>query len=242
MKQLFRSSIVMALAMILSISPINLYANPVRVEVDGALVTFDVEPFVQDGRTMVPLRAIAEILGINVYWDGEMQEAWYINHDNVRFTLPIGSEQVRLNCTENGLSEVEIDAPPLIVDGRTFVPLRFIAESLNVSVDFVEGKVIILTNQSALVQLEPTITPATQYDMPITAPATTQEPVQAPQTTPTPTPSLGVDLTRTVWIAGTGGTIYHSVNNCGNMNPNRATSITRQQAHARGLRACLRCW
>jgi len=55
-------------------------------------------------------------------------------------------------------------------------------------------------------------------------------------------PTYQATPTTTVWLAGTGGTVYHSVNNCGNMNPNNAIAITRQEAHDRDIRACLRCW
>jgi len=56
------------------------------------------------------------------------------------------------------------------------------------------------------------------------------------------TPEPTIYEQTTVWTAGTGGTIYHSINNCGNMNPDNATSMTQQEAHDAGIRACLICW
>ena len=44
-----------------------------------------------------------------------------------------------------------------------------------------------------------------------------------------------------VWISETGSK-YHSKNNCGKMNPNKATQITRSEAEARGLDACSKCY
>jgi len=77
-------------------------------------------------------------------------------------------------------------------------------------------------------------------------PTPTPQPTHAPQPTPTPQPTppqtQGVDLNQTVWLAGTGGTIYHRINNCGNMNPNNASSLTRGAARNRGARACRNCW
>jgi len=66
-----------------------------------------------------------------------------------------------------------------------------------------------------------------------------------PQPTPAPNiappPATGIDLSRNVWLPAT-GTRYHSVNNCGNMNPARARSMTRQEARNAGHQACARCW
>ena len=44
-----------------------------------------------------------------------------------------------------------------------------------------------------------------------------------------------------VWISETGSK-YHSKNNCGRMNPNKATQMTRFEAAARGLDACSKCY
>jgi len=72
-----------------------------------------------------------------------------------------------------------------------------------------------------------------------TPPPSTPIPVLSP--TPTPASSTGVDLDRTVWLPATGSR-YHSVDNCGNMNPARATAMTRREARNRGHQACARCW
>ena len=44
-----------------------------------------------------------------------------------------------------------------------------------------------------------------------------------------------------VWKSATGSK-YHSVNDCGNMNPNTATQLTKEQAEAQGLGQCSKCW
>ena len=44
-----------------------------------------------------------------------------------------------------------------------------------------------------------------------------------------------------VWISAT-GTKYHIINNCGNMNPNKATRITKTEAQSRGFGACSKCF
>jgi len=178
----------------------TLYANEVRIEVDGVTAEFDVQPFILEGRTMVPLRAIAEMLDIDVEWDGERRTVTYVNPQDVLFELEIGRYAVITVDSATGSSFTEyLDVAPMIVDGRTFVPLRFVAESLGDGVSFYGGVVSLLTDE-------------------------------------------GFMRLRPVWIAGTGGTIYHSIDDCGNMNPALATQMTRGEAQDKDYRACLRCW
>jgi len=53
--------------------------------------------------------------------------------------------------------------------------------------------------------------------------------------------SAGADLNQTVYLSRT-GVRYHSVNNCGNMNPANAAPMIRGEARNRGHEACARCW
>ena len=46
---------------------------------------------------------------------------------------------------------------------------------------------------------------------------------------------------RMVWISATGSK-YHSIPDCGNMNPNKATQETESQALSQGYEACKKCW
>jgi hypothetical protein len=200
-----------AVMLMMPVFATNLHASGLRVEIDGAQVQFEVPPFIHEGRTMVPVRAIAEMLDVEVLWHQETGTVTYYNHHSgMRFELMIGRGYA-LEIDSAGANEVDLDVPPMIVDGRTFVPLRFIAESLDIEVDFADGTVLLVTAASA-------------------------------DSAAQPAPIAWEDLSQTVWIAGTGGLIYHQVDNCGNMNPARATSMTRGEARDEGIRACLRCW
>ncbi len=48
---------------------IDVLINGTRIEVDGKIIATDTEPFIYNGRTFVPIRAIAEGLGCEVNWD-----------------------------------------------------------------------------------------------------------------------------------------------------------------------------
>ena len=93
--------------------------------------TFDPPPFIQEGRTLVPMRAFFEALGAHVNWEAETQTAVGVR-EGVEVRIPIGSTRP----TVNGQATL-IDVPAQIFESRTFIPLRFVGEALgdNVSWD-----------------------------------------------------------------------------------------------------------
>ena len=103
---------------------------PITVMLDGRELVFDVPPQMISGRTLVPLRTIFEALGATIDWNGNTQTVTATKDDRV-VVLTIGST----TPTVNG-SVVTIDQPGIIVNARTLVPLRFVAESFGVSVDW----------------------------------------------------------------------------------------------------------
>jgi len=98
----------------------------VSVVVDGRLVRWDVPPVVRDGRIMVPLRALAESLGLEVSWDEAAQKV-LVARAETRAEFPIGCPWYTLA----GRMYLT-DAPALVLGGRVLVPLRYAAEALNV--------------------------------------------------------------------------------------------------------------
>lgn len=102
----------------------------VKVNVDGERLEFDVLPVIQNGRTLVPMRAIFEALGANVEWNGETQSITAKNKD-VTIQMQIGNNTL----TKNGQSS-QLDVSPQLIDGRTMVPVRAISDCFNVLVDW----------------------------------------------------------------------------------------------------------
>lgn len=101
----------------------------VTVVVDGRLIDFDTPPYIDaHNRTMVPIRFVAEELGSQVFWDAE-EKLVTITGGNRIILLWIGHQVARVN----GMDET-LDTVPVVKDGRTMVPLRFVGESLGVQV------------------------------------------------------------------------------------------------------------
>ena len=103
--------------------------QPLSILLDGELVTADSPPFVdENSRTMVPARFISEALGADVQWDDEAQLVTVTSGSTV-IEITIGSNRI----ITNGKS-TRMDTRATLVDGRTFVPVRFIAEALSLTV------------------------------------------------------------------------------------------------------------
>lgn len=83
--------------------------------------TTDVAPAIIDGKTMVPVRFIAEALGADVTWMQETQTVSIkLNEQNLSFKV--------------GQKSTGMDVAPIILNGRTLVPLRYISEQLGANV------------------------------------------------------------------------------------------------------------
>ncbi|MGO4890483.1 stalk domain-containing protein [Anaerobacillus sp. MEB173] len=99
-------------------------------------VTKNDEGIIQDGRTLVPLRAIFETLGASVEWKGATQTI-VATRGNDKIVLVVGSRTTNVNG-----KSVLIDVPATIFNGRTFVPLRFVSEALGADVQWDSNKLL----------------------------------------------------------------------------------------------------
>ncbi len=105
--------------------------------IDEVVVKTDAAPEVKNNRTMVPLRVISENLGAQVQWK-DSQITLTMNQSTVLLTL--NSQTVM----KNGKAE-HLDATPYLKNNRTYVPLRFIAETFGSQVDYKQSTVTIAT-------------------------------------------------------------------------------------------------
>lgn len=114
-----------------TVKTLKVNVSPViSIKLNGSYVSSDVSPYIQNGRTMVPLRVISESLGAEVLWDGAT-ETVTVNKDGKNIVLKINSDKAVVNG-EN----VTLDSPAVIEQSRTFVPIRFISENLGWNVDW----------------------------------------------------------------------------------------------------------
>ncbi|NLP46816.1 MAG: LysM peptidoglycan-binding domain-containing protein [Epulopiscium sp.] len=113
---------------------IRLAEKNLSVFVNGQKINFDVEPYIENGRTFVPIRYIAEAIHVDcIDWDETYQQAILVKGDTT-LRLPIGSKTIFKNTTT-----VDVDAPITTYQSRTFVPLRFISEVFDCEVRWEES-------------------------------------------------------------------------------------------------------
>ena len=109
---------------------INGERDDILVNLNGRTLSFDVPPMIINDRTMVPFRTILEALGATVEYQEDGQYITATQGDTV-ITMQIDNPVAAVNG-----AEVTLDSPPVIVEGRTLVPVRFISESLSAVVDW----------------------------------------------------------------------------------------------------------
>lgn len=97
--------------------------QPITVYVDTQEVKFDVDPYLKNGTTLVPVRALFEVMDLEVGWDPK-QEIVTGTKDGLTITLKIGEKKATVNSETLPLLEAAE-----IKDRRTLVPLRFIGEA-----------------------------------------------------------------------------------------------------------------
>lgn len=102
--------------------------NSILVMLNGRYMDFDVAPMIVNDRTMVPMRTIFQALGAEVDWNGESKTIMARHGENF-ITMQVGRNEMFLND-----KKIELDAPSTIVDGRTLVPLRAVAEAIDTQV------------------------------------------------------------------------------------------------------------
>jgi hypothetical protein len=124
------SALVILIVLVAGFSAGPAYGQIARVVVDGRVVNFDQPPIVTGGRVLVPLRGVFEQLGASVEWNPATNVITALR-GTTRVQLVIGSRQASVNG-----QPVTLDAPPLVVGGRTLVPLRFVSEAMGARVDY----------------------------------------------------------------------------------------------------------
>ena len=103
------------------------YGSSVQVTIllNGKTVIFDQAPIIRNGRTLVPMRAVFEAMGAKVEWD--------VNTQTITATLTKANLAGGFSWQSKSFT---IDVAPQIVNNRTLVPLRAVAESFDAQVQW----------------------------------------------------------------------------------------------------------
>ena len=106
--------------------------NGISINVNGKQINFsDANPFIdENGRTQIPIRAVAEALGCTVEWDDKTQTAT-LSKDNKTVIIKIGDANMQV-----GKDIITMDTTAQIINERTYIPIRFVGEALGMKVNW----------------------------------------------------------------------------------------------------------
>lgn len=124
---------------------VGLTLNSRQASVGGSEVSLDVPPQQVDGQIMLPLRFLASALGAGIDFDPATR-AVTVTLGSRAVVLQPGSTRARVN-----LEPAALEVPPVIVQGRTLVPVSFVRAHLGfqVRVDEADGSVLLVRGEVA---------------------------------------------------------------------------------------------
>lgn len=128
------------IVIVLKINDKFMLVNGEKKEIDPGRGTY---PIILNGRTLLPIRAVVEALGGSVEWI-EKEEKVTIDFNNTKIELWIGKNSAKVDGVYKSIDPNNPNVVPIIINGRTMLPLRFIAENLGCVVDW-DSKEMIIT-------------------------------------------------------------------------------------------------
>lgn len=133
--------------------------SSISVKLNGKALDFDVAPQIINDRTMVPMRKIFESMGAAVDWNQDTRTVTSTKGDKT-ITMTIDNPEMKVND-----DTVALDSAPTIVDDRTLVPVRAIAEAFGSKVDWDgDTKTVTITDEDvAAGESAPTPAPTVSF-------------------------------------------------------------------------------
>ena len=161
----------------------------ISLTVNGKSVETQVPPTIIDGRTMVPVRDIFEACGAKVNWDANTKTITG-EKGNTTVVMQIDSNMLFINE-----KVTEMDSTPVIIDGRTLAPARYVAESFGGIVDWnAEDKVVMIDVDDSDEDVTETTTEETTVTEETTEVTTVTETTEATTVTETTTVAEPSDM------------------------------------------------
>jgi hypothetical protein len=112
-----------------------LHVGSPTMKAGSSSVVLDAVPVIVEGRTLLPIRAVIESLGGIVAWDAGTRTVT-ISLDGTELKLVIGKAGALVNGKSTPIDSTNSKVVPLILNSRTMLPLRFVAESLGADVQW----------------------------------------------------------------------------------------------------------
>lgn len=109
----------------------------VNVVLNGERIDFDQQPILYNNRVLVPMRKIFEAMECEVEWKESAKSICVYNYNDNHVREPIIYMQINNNMMWTSSSgDINLDISPMIINGKTFVPVRAISEALDSNVEW----------------------------------------------------------------------------------------------------------
>ena len=100
-----------------------------KIVIDGKIGTYTDTPIIVDGRTLLPLRAVLSNIGVinddqHIVWNSS-ERSVTVYKDSTKIYLKVDSNTAYVND-----APITLDVSPVIYNNRTYIPARFVAQSL----------------------------------------------------------------------------------------------------------------
>ena len=188
--KLTRIIVALVISLLCLIPTVSAYSEKViSLEIDGTVIRTEVPPTVIGGRTMVPVRDIFEACGANVTWDPATKKITG-SKGGKNVVMQVGSNKLYMNS-----SVATMDCTPVIIEGRTLAPARYVAESFGGIVDWnAEDKVVMIDVDDSDEDVTETTTEETTVTEETTEVTTVTETTEATTVTETTTVAEPSDM------------------------------------------------
>jgi hypothetical protein len=129
----------LTITLIITWGSVQVFANnprDIKMMLNGRIVStpWEAPPYIENGRTMVPVRFISEALGADVGWNETARLVTVTSSDGTLVKLTIGNQNMIIEKPGTTSNTLVMDVAAIIKDGWTFVPVRCVAEALELKV------------------------------------------------------------------------------------------------------------
>ena len=178
--KLTRIIVALVISLLCLIPTVSAYSEKViSLEIDGTVIRTEVPPTVIGGRTMVPVRDIFEACGANVTWDQATKKITG-SKGGKNVVMQVGSNKLYMNS-----SVATMDCTPVIIEGRTLAPARYVALGFGGTTQWdALNKVVVITGVTT-----PTVETTTEMTTTTTVITTTETTTEMTTVAPVVVPS-----------------------------------------------------
>ena len=178
--KLTRIIVALVISLLCLIPTVSAYSEKViSLEIDGTVIRTEVPPTVIGGRTMVPVRDIFEACGSNVTWDPATKKITG-SKGGKNVVMQVGSNKLYMNS-----SVATMDCTPVIIEGRTLAPARYVALGFGGTTQWdALNKVVVITGVTT-----PTVETTTEMTTTTTVITTTETTTEMTTVAPVVVPS-----------------------------------------------------